>query len=85
MASGCAIVASDTQPLREAIVHDETGRLVNFFDHAALVDSVCDLLADAPARARLGANARTFAQQNYDLQSVCLPRQLAWVSDLARR
>ncbi len=84
MSAGCAIVASDTQPLREAIVHDETGRLVNFFDHAALVDSVCDLLADAPARARLGANARTFAQQNYDLQSVCLPRQLAWVSDLAR-
>jgi len=30
MSVGCAIVASDTAPLREAILHDETGRLVDF-------------------------------------------------------
>lgn len=29
MSAGCAIVASDTQPLHEAIRHDDTGRLVN--------------------------------------------------------
>ncbi|MCX7169832.1 MAG: glycosyltransferase family 4 protein [Proteobacteria bacterium] len=83
MSIGCAIVAGDTQPLREAIVHDQTGRLVDFFAPAQLSDSVCDLLDQADERARLGANAREFARRHYDLQTVCLPRQLAWVISLA--
>jgi glycosyltransferase involved in cell wall biosynthesis len=82
MSVGCAIVASDTQPLHEAIKHDETGRLVNFFDVQKLASEVCALLDDPEERARLGANARAFAQTNYDLQTVCLPRQLAWVQTL---
>lgn len=83
MSAGCAIVASDTAPLREAIFHGETGRVTGFFDRAALADEVCGLLEDAGERARLGANARAFAQATYDLESVCLPRQLAWVDALA--
>jgi len=84
MGVGCAIVASDTQPLREAIGHDETGRLVDFFDVSALINEVCALLDDPVARQRLGANARAFAQANYDLKSVCLPRQMQWVEGLTR-
>ena len=84
MSVGCAIVASDTQPLREAIRHDETGRLVDFFDVSALTNEVCALLDDPVARQRLGANARAFAQANYDLKSVCLPRQMQWVEGLTR-
>ena len=83
MSAGCAIVASDTQPLREAIRHNETGRLVDFFDPAGLAREVCTLLDDPASRARLGAAARSFAQASYDLQTVCLPRQLAWVEALA--
>ena len=83
MSAGCAIVASDTQPLHEVIRHDETGRLFNFFDGAALTNEVCALLDDPAARARLGADAREFARANYDLTTVCLPRQLRWVQDLA--
>jgi len=79
MSAGCAIVASDTQPLREAIYHDDTGRLVNFFDIEGLANEICALLADPPARQRLGANARAFAQAHYDLKTVCLPKQIAWV------
>jgi glycosyltransferase involved in cell wall biosynthesis len=82
MSAGCAIVASDTQPLREAIVHNQTGKLVNFFDPTALAQSVCELLNNSEERIRLGANARAFAQANYDLQTVCLPKQLAWVEQL---
>ena len=82
MSIGCAIVASDTQPLQEAIKHDETGRLVDFFDVNALTNEVCALLEDPAARARLGANARAFAQDNYDLKTVCLPKQLQWVEEL---
>ena len=82
MSAGCAIVASDTQPLLEAIVHNETGKLVDFFDASALATSVCELLSNAEERTRLGANARAFAQANYDLQTVCLPKQLEWVAQL---
>ena len=82
MSVGCAIVASDTQPLREAIRHDDTGRLVDFFDVPGLANEVCALLDDPVARQRLGANARAFAQATYDLKTVCLPRQLQWVQGL---
>ena len=83
MSVGCAIVASDTQPLREAIRHDDTGRLVDFFDVPGLANEVCALLDDPVACQRLGANARAFAQATYDLKTVCLPRQLQWVQGLA--
>ena len=82
MSAGCAIVGSNTQPLHEAIVDGETGRLVDFFDVQALADAVCGLLDDAPARAALGGRARAFAQAHYDLRRVCLPRQLEWVQGL---
>lgn len=85
MSAGCAIVASDTAPLREAIRHDETGVLVDFFDPAALAEATCQLLDDPARRARLGAAARVFARENYDLKQVCLPRQMAWVEALAAK
>ena len=83
MSAGCTVVASDTAPLREAIVDGETGRLVDFFDFAALADQVCALLDDPAQRQRLGAQARAFAGAHYDLRTACLPRQLDWVLGLA--
>jgi len=79
MSVGCSIVASDTQPLHEAIRHDETGLLVDFFDHDALADSVTQLLDDEDTRVRLGEAARAFAIENYDLKSACLPKQIQWL------
>lgn len=84
MSVGCTIVASDTQPLHEAIKHNETGKLVNFFDHAGLAEQVCQLLDQPEERQRLSNNARAFAQANYDLKTVCLPRQLEWVEGLVQ-
>lgn len=83
MSAGCAIVASDTTPLREAITHGRTGRLVGFFDAAGLTREVCGLLEAPEERRRLGAAAREFARANFDLQTICLPRQLEWVRRLA--
>ena len=84
MSAGCAIVASDTQPLREAIRHDDTGLLVDFFSPRQLTESVCALMEDAPRRVRLGECARAFAVAHYDLKTICLPRQLEWVEALGR-
>ncbi len=83
MSVGCAIVASDTPPVREAIRHDETGRLVDFFDVAGLARAVDALLDDPGGRDRLGRNARAFVRAGYDLGGVCLPRQMEWVRLLA--
>ena len=83
MSTGCTIVASDTQPLHEAIRHNETGRLVNFFDAQSLSNEVCELLDNPTDRQRLGSNARAFAQEHYDLLTVCLPRQQEWVEQLS--
>lgn len=82
MGAGCAIVASDTQPLREVIRHDDSGWLVDFFDVPGLANAVCALLDDPATRARFGVNARMLVQANYDLKTVCLPRQLAWVESI---
>jgi glycosyltransferase involved in cell wall biosynthesis len=83
MSAGCAIVASDTAPVQEAIQHAETGRLVSFFDQPALIEQICDLLDSPQERVRLGANARAEAMRRFDLMTVCLPRQIQWVESLA--
>lgn len=85
MSIGCAIVASDTAPVREAITHNETGRLVNFFDPKNLAAQVIDLLQNPIERERLGKAARDYAVAHYDLDSVCLPKQLEWVDMLLNK
>ncbi|MFD2366662.1 glycosyltransferase family 4 protein [Pseudoduganella sp. GCM10020061] len=83
MSCGCAIVASNTAPLREAIHHGETGLLVDFLDTDQLAAETIRLLDDPEQRERLGRAARAYAISHYDLKQVCLPRQLAWVKALA--
>ena len=79
MSAGCSIVASDTQPLHEAISHDETGLLVDFFGPEALANATLSLLDDSDLRSRLSSAAREFAKATYDLKTVCLPEQMTWV------
>lgn len=83
MSAGCAIVASDTAPVREAITDGETGCLVDFFDVQGLAERVAALCEDRFEAQRLGARAREFARARYDLQSLCLPQQIGWVQALA--
>ena len=74
MSCGCAIVASDTKPLHEAIIHNETGVLTPFFDPKQLAHNITQLMNAPDKRLLLGRNAREFAVQHYDLQRVCLPK-----------
>ncbi len=84
MSCGAAVVASDTAPVREVIRDGDTGRLVDFFDRDALVGAVCRLLEDPEERAALGTAARRQMVSAYDLETVCLPRQLEWIDALSR-
>lgn len=83
MSVGCAIVASDTAPVREVIDDEEQGLLVNFFDADQLVRSVDRLLEDSDFRGRLGLHARDRIQERYDLRRTCLPRQLKLIETAA--
>lgn len=74
MACGCAIVASRTAPLKEAIIEGQTGLLANFFSPEEVADKTIQLLNDSSLRETLGSQARSFAVQHYDLRRVCLPR-----------
>lgn len=82
MSAGCAIVASDTAPVREAIAPGETGVLVDFLSASQLAEQVVALCEDPQTRQRLGQAARAFAVENYDLQRKCLPEQMQWVASL---
>jgi glycosyltransferase involved in cell wall biosynthesis len=82
MSAGCAVVGSDTPPVREVIEPGVTGRLVDFFDVKGLAEEVCSLLEDVEARKQLGSNARAFIKANYDLRTVCFPKQVEWVRGL---
>lgn len=82
MSIGCAIVVSSTDPVKEVIIHNETGKLVDFFDKENLAAQVINLLENPAERERLSIAARAYAIANYDLQSICLPRQLEWVNQL---
>lgn len=82
MSSGCAIIASNTAPVQELIENGSTGVLVDFFDVAGLIEATCTLLENKEERVRLGQRARQRILDRYDLDRVCLPKQINWVEDL---
>lgn len=75
LSAGCAVVASDTAPVRDVIVDDENGVLTPFHDAPALATAIADLLADAPRRARLSRAARETAVAGFDVET-CVARTL---------
>lgn len=82
MSCGALVVGSDTAPLRDVIHHGENGLLVDFFDGEALARQVTAVLADPAAHQPLRQAARATVVERFDLQRVCLPRQLALVDRL---
>ncbi len=82
LAAGCLVVGSRTPPVEEVIEHGANGLLVDFFDTAALADSVVECLANPKHFTALRAAARRTAIERYDLATICLPRQAQLVERL---
>ena len=76
MACGCAVVGSDTAPVREVISHGHNGLLVDFFSPGDLATAVVELLNDPERAAAFGVAARETVERSYDLDA-CVTRQLA--------
>ncbi|MFC3070169.1 glycosyltransferase [Phenylobacterium soli] len=66
MASGCYVIGSDTAPLRDAIENGINGRLLPFFDVAALSEAMIAACRDPAAQAGLRAAARATAERLFD-------------------
>lgn len=62
LATGCAVVGSDTQPVREFITHEKNGLLVPFFDTDAIADGVLRVLEDKALSRKLRTEARRYAE-----------------------
>jgi glycosyltransferase involved in cell wall biosynthesis len=84
MACGCAIVGSATGPVLEVIEDGRNGRLVDFFDRKALVDTVSELLDDKAARERLGRSARATVVEQFDFKTRSLPAYQTLLDELVR-
>ncbi|MDB6178841.1 glycosyltransferase [Paracoccus sp. Z330] len=79
MSAGGYVVASNTAPVRELIRDGENGRLVPFFDVAALSEALIRGLAGDADAPRLRQAARRTILSGYDLHRLSLPRQIEWV------
>jgi glycosyltransferase involved in cell wall biosynthesis len=84
MACGCAVVGSDTAPVREVIRHGYNGLLVNFFSPTDLATAVTELLQDCKRAKAFGVEARRTVERTYDLDA-CVTRQLALMDLVASR
>ena len=82
MSAGCAVIASDTPPVTEVIKDGVNGKLVPFFDLNGWVNGIEEMLENHALRTELGRNARQTIISNYDLRTVCVPKQLDWVQSL---
>jgi glycosyltransferase involved in cell wall biosynthesis len=67
LAIGCAVVGSDTEPVREFITHRKNGLLASFFDPKGLADQILELLEDQALSRRLRKNARRYAEMHLAL------------------
>lgn len=83
MASECLVIGSATPPVEEVIRDGDNGLLVDFFSSRDLCDAI-DRVFNHPDRMRdIRKRARQTVVERYDLKSVCLPRQMALIDDLA--
>ncbi len=82
MSMGATIVAADVAPVREAITHNETGLLVDFFDPDAVAAQVVKVLANPQDYAHIGKAARDHVVKEYDFLTKCLPEHISQINAL---
>jgi glycosyltransferase involved in cell wall biosynthesis len=83
LAAECLVIGSSTPPVTEVLRHNENGLLVDFFDIEGWAQTITDALATPDRFAALCTAARQDILARYDLQTICLPRQLALIKALA--
>jgi glycosyltransferase involved in cell wall biosynthesis len=67
LACGCTVVASNTEPVREVIVHEQNGLLADFYDLDRLADLSLRVLHDPGGHRRLGEAGTALIRERYAL------------------
>lgn len=83
MACGAPVIGSATPPVQEVIEHGRNGLLVDFFDRQALAETVANVLNNPHQYMDMRAKARQTIIDRYDLNRVCLPRQIDLIQRVA--
>lgn len=83
MACGAAVLGSTTAPVQEVIADGVNGLLVDFFDSEAIARRIGEMLDDPAALEPIRVAARRSVVENYDLNGICLPQQVALLEGLA--
>ena len=66
MACGKPVVAFDTSSMKEVVVHEQSGLLVEAFSEEDFADKLEVLIKDKKKRALYGQKGRQLAEDNYD-------------------
>ncbi|OAM51321.1 glycosyl transferase family 1 [Methylovorus sp. MM2] len=85
MAAGCIVIASNTPPVTEVMTDGHDGLLFDFFDVQGLVDKVGKVLKHPEDYAQIRINARKTIVEQYDLKTVCLPKQVELLQTLSAK
>lgn len=80
-ACGRAIITTDNPGCRDAIINGETGITVPIRNSEALANAIVELIDNTELRVSMGKKARTFAESEFDINSV-VSKHLAIYSDL---
>jgi glycosyltransferase involved in cell wall biosynthesis len=80
MATGCLVIGSDTQPVREVIMDGTNGLLVDFFSPTAIADRVDEVLDHPDQFTDMRARARQTILHHYNLAQL-LPQHLQWLGN----
>lgn len=78
LATGCLVVASNTEPVTELIEDEVNGLLVDFFSPQEISDRVYEVLNHPTRMASIRLKARETILQRYNLANL-LPKHLHWI------
>ena len=82
MSCEAVVVGSDTDPVKEVIKNNKNGIIFNFFDTKALVNTVNKILKNPKKYEDIASEARNTIIKNYDIENVCLPKQIKLVKKI---
>jgi glycosyltransferase involved in cell wall biosynthesis len=82
LACGCSVVASNTEPVREVIVHDQNGLLADFYDLDRLTELSLQVLRDRGSHRRLGEAGAILIREKYALERT-LPQTIDFYQGVA--
>ncbi|HEY8185814.1 MAG TPA: glycosyltransferase family 4 protein [Pyrinomonadaceae bacterium] len=85
MATGTAVVATETEGARELVQPDENGILVPIGDFGMLANAISRLLEDKDARQRLGTNAQRAATANFSVERMTAETEEIYRAELERQ